>query len=194
MGLDMYLYRAEKNTADRHEPEFQFCECITCRPKYLWVEEEEIGYWRKANAIHGWFVRNLADGVDECQQIPVNVADLLRLQDDCKVALANKPDVLPSEDDEPAEVVTEVSAETSEQDVAKLLMDIFTVQKYEGEFTAKATEQDPLPPTGGFFFGSTVRDEWYYKDIEQTLDIVEQALSSAQFLDEDESIVYQASW
>lgn len=28
-----------------------------------------VGYWRKANAIHGWIVENCADGVDECQDI-----------------------------------------------------------------------------------------------------------------------------
>jgi len=192
MGLDMYLYRAEKNKYVHDNTEY--CDCLKCKPKYLWIEEEEIGYWRKANAIHGWFVRELADGVDECQQIPVSVADLLRLSADCKVALANKPDVLPSEDDEPAEVSTVVTEGQSDQDLAKMLMEIFTVQKYEGEFNKPASEDDPLPPTGGFFFGSTIRDEWYYKDIEDTLKIIEQALSAAQFLEDDETIIYQASW
>ena len=27
-----------------------------------------IGYWRKANAIHGWFVRECQEGIDECQE------------------------------------------------------------------------------------------------------------------------------
>ena len=27
---------------------------------------EEVGYWRKANAIHGWFVRNVQNGKDDC--------------------------------------------------------------------------------------------------------------------------------
>lgn len=27
---------------------------------------EEVFYWRKANAIHSWFVENLQDGVDNC--------------------------------------------------------------------------------------------------------------------------------
>ena len=30
--------------------------------------DNEIAYWRKFNALHGWFVKNLQDGVDECQQ------------------------------------------------------------------------------------------------------------------------------
>lgn len=60
MGLDMYLVDATGN---------------------------ELGYWRKANAIHGWFVRELAGGVDECQNIPVTRIDLERLQDACAAVL-----------------------------------------------------------------------------------------------------------
>lgn len=35
-----------------------------------------IGYWRKANAIHGWFVKNLGEGVDDCKEIFVEREDL----------------------------------------------------------------------------------------------------------------------
>jgi hypothetical protein len=35
------------------------------RVKYI---IEEVAYWRKANAIHDWFVKNCQDGVDECQE------------------------------------------------------------------------------------------------------------------------------
>ena len=45
MGLDMYLYRRIR------EP-----------------ENENIGYWRKANAIHAWFVDNVQGGTDACQE------------------------------------------------------------------------------------------------------------------------------
>ena len=27
---------------------------------------EEVGYWRKVNAIHNWFVKNVQDGIDDC--------------------------------------------------------------------------------------------------------------------------------
>jgi hypothetical protein len=30
-----------------------------------WIGKE-VGYWRKANHIHNWFVENVQDGVDEC--------------------------------------------------------------------------------------------------------------------------------
>jgi hypothetical protein len=39
-----------------------------------------IGYWRKANQIHAWFVRECGGGVDECQRIPVRDGKLRELK------------------------------------------------------------------------------------------------------------------
>jgi len=47
-----------------------------------------VGYWRKANAIHGWFVNELAGGVDECQDIYVPREKLVELRDLCKSAIS----------------------------------------------------------------------------------------------------------
>jgi hypothetical protein len=35
-----------------------------------------IAYWRKANQIHSWFVRNVQEGRDNCENYPVPVAKL----------------------------------------------------------------------------------------------------------------------
>jgi hypothetical protein len=48
-----------------------------------------MGYWRKSNMIHHWFVNNLADGVDECQPIYVNRKNLEDLKDLCITVVAN---------------------------------------------------------------------------------------------------------
>lgn len=47
-------------------------------------------YWRKANQIHGWFIDNLADGKDECQEIYVPHTALLELSNICKTLLDKK--------------------------------------------------------------------------------------------------------
>ena len=39
--------------------------------------EEELMYWRKANAIHKFFVDNAAHGVDDCQPVQVTL-DVLK--------------------------------------------------------------------------------------------------------------------
>jgi len=73
MGLDMYLTRVEKDYNGNETT-------------------SDVGYWRKANAIHNWFVQELADGVDECQEIKVTMEDLYRLRDLCKQLLKDRDD------------------------------------------------------------------------------------------------------
>ncbi len=46
-----------------------------------------IGYWRKANAIHGWFVENVQGGVDNCQSYYVSREQLVQLAEDCDAVL-----------------------------------------------------------------------------------------------------------
>lgn len=48
----------------------------------------EVGYWRKANAIHRWFVENCQDGKDECQLSNlINPEQLAYLSDLCQSVL-----------------------------------------------------------------------------------------------------------
>lgn len=49
-----------------------------------------LGYWRKANQIHQWFVDNVQSGVDECQESYVDREQLAKLRDVCKEVLADK--------------------------------------------------------------------------------------------------------
>ena len=55
MGLDMWLYEKQVN---------------------------EVAYWRKANAIHGWFVTNWGTE-DDCTPISVPKHGLIDLRDTC---------------------------------------------------------------------------------------------------------------
>ena len=50
----------------------------------------KVGYWRKSNQIHGWFVRELAGGVDERQDIDVSRRDLIALRDACGTVLLSR--------------------------------------------------------------------------------------------------------
>lgn len=45
---------------------------------------EDCGYWRKANAIHQWFVENCQDGNDDCRMYYVGQEKLEELLDICK--------------------------------------------------------------------------------------------------------------
>ena len=46
------------------------------RPRNISIE---VGYWRKANAIHKWFVDNCQDGIDDCREVYVGREDLEKL-------------------------------------------------------------------------------------------------------------------
>jgi hypothetical protein len=51
---------------------------------------KEVGYWRKANQIHNWFVKSCQGGVDECQLTEVNEGKLKKLLGICENLLAEK--------------------------------------------------------------------------------------------------------
>jgi hypothetical protein len=95
MGLDMYL---EKRTYVRqwsHQtPEEQYNvevtkggEPVKIDPKRVTYVIEEVGYWRKQNQIHQWFVENVQNGVDNCGEYCVSKAQLEELLDLCKKIL-----------------------------------------------------------------------------------------------------------
>lgn len=44
-------------------------------------------YWRKANAIHKYFVDKCGDGEDDCKPIYVSYDDLIELRDRCRLVL-----------------------------------------------------------------------------------------------------------
>ena len=46
---------------------------------YLYNKESEVGYWRKANQIHKWFVDNVQGGEDDCSPYPVTRDQLEKL-------------------------------------------------------------------------------------------------------------------
>lgn len=58
-----------------------------------------MGYWRKANQIHNWFVENVQDGEDNCGAYYVSREQLEQLKETCIEVLANKElaeELLPS--------------------------------------------------------------------------------------------------
>jgi hypothetical protein len=58
-------------------------------------------YWRKANAIHRWFVEKCQNGMDECQESdPISPEQLAKLVADCRGVLDNESradDLLPTQ-------------------------------------------------------------------------------------------------
>jgi hypothetical protein len=91
MGLDMYLnarrflWSAEDSLVDRLSSEFP--ELDGAKIKQVTAE---VGYWRKANAVHKWFVDNVQKGVDDCGTYEVSTEQLKELLDIINQVLSNK--------------------------------------------------------------------------------------------------------
>lgn len=92
MGLDMYL-RAKRYlwNNDTDQPIAKAVAEAIGRPD-LEVKEVSVmaGQWRKANAIHNWFVENVQDGEDDCRPYCLDSAILDELRDVCVRLLASK--------------------------------------------------------------------------------------------------------
>ena len=173
MGLDMYLRQREyysSHTFMREEDKEKFnrlAECVKATPTAespSITVDTTVAYWRKANAIHGWFVRELADGVDHCQEIEVSRGQLQSLLAQCKAV--------------------------------KATMD--RGKEASGKLTIPE-EDNPIPPTAGFFFGNTDDAEYYYEDLVDTIKKLETVLENTEPKPDAEpwdmpTFIYQASW
>lgn len=101
MGLDMYLYARKeifvggyidesKGTIKLELPEELKDFEDTWGHVLVRKTDYEIAYWRKANAIHKWFVENCADGIDNCREMWVGLDKLRELRNLCNRVLLNK--------------------------------------------------------------------------------------------------------
>jgi hypothetical protein len=198
MGLDMYLYAEKyisqvdyKNEGDdlRRFPRKEY-EDVMLNAGMTHLPSTDfggalvtkcVGYWRKANGIHGWFVR-FSGEPDKCQRIYLGIKDLTKLRDDCVNALANR--------DQATEPITStISLNGEGEDVVKAIMNEWENQKMRTN--TQVLDDDPLAPTEGFFFGNAVRDEWYYNDLEQTVELINALIACDNG---DYRYYYQASW
>jgi hypothetical protein len=97
MGLDMYLkgkrylrtYMEESEDAKIADSITQHFPEISSAGIKVTQVECELGYWRKANAIHAWFVRNVQNGVDECQESWLERSDLEKLLEAVNTVIEN---------------------------------------------------------------------------------------------------------
>lgn len=105
---------------------------------------EEVGYWRKANHIHKWFVDNVQDGEDDCNPYYVSKEQLRELLNLCK----------------------------------KIDKD-------------HSLAEELLPTQGGFFFGDTNYDDYYFQSIVDTITMLEKVVKES---DDNGSFYYQSSW
>lgn len=134
-----------------------------------------VAYWRKANAIHGWFVREVQDGQDDCKRYYVDAQQLTELRNLCQDIVDNVVTI-------EAQVVVGVKLYTKdggpvEEPILKPGQ-LIVNNNYAAE---------RLPFKEGFFFGSTEYNNFYLEYLRYTIE----ALSD---LDNYTEYYYHASW
>lgn len=138
---------------------------------------DQIGYWRKANQIHIWFVKNIQNGKDDCGDYEVSEQRLRELLELCK-EVCNKAVMT---------IAPVKNGYTFNENSER-------VYKYEdgAQIVNPEDIEDLLPSCGGFFFGNTDYDSYYMQDIYETIEILENALRETDF--ENEVVFYHSSW
>lgn len=113
MGLDMYIYNRKyvrnswNNNCDvtvtitgkDYDSNTKSFTPFEEKHKNVVYLIQEVGYWRKANAIHKWFVDNVCDGKNDCNPYYFNINKLQKLKDTCQSVLDNHdlaPTLLPT--------------------------------------------------------------------------------------------------
>lgn len=93
MGLDSYLYK-RKYINQPYSPTPVPPETVVLRGTPVRVDRltyaiEEVGYWRKFNALHQWFVTTVQSGADDCRDSPAfdrtTLEQLRNLLEQCRV-------------------------------------------------------------------------------------------------------------
>lgn len=182
MGLDMYLTRKVYVGAKYEHREVTGSVEVRIKDRPVDLDfnkiayiEEEAAYWRKANAIHVWFVKNVQGGNDDCKEYYVTKENMEEL----------------------LSVVTEVLQKSKlekgvVQNGAKLGESGWIPIMEAGEYVVNPeVARELLPTQSGFFFGSTDYDQWYIDDLKYTKEVLEGILSRE---DDDGEYYYQSSW
>lgn len=142
------------------------------KPERICYITEEVAYWRKANAIHRWFVDNVQDGEDDCGEYYVSHEKLAELVELCK-DVVSKAIMLEGEI---------VNGYTFDKNGKKPII-------VKGKNIVNKKEiASILPAQEGFFFGSTDYDEYYLEDMKRTVEILKPLLK------EKGDFYYHSSW
>ena len=186
MGLDMYLTKktyvknwGHMGEEDKHAVMVMkgWQPCSHVKPACVKYIEEEVGYWRKANAIHNWFVENVQSRNDDCGSYYVSQEQMQELLGRVNLVLEKS-----------------VIAPGMVKNGASLLEGEWKDNMEAGEgISNPEIAKEHLPAAEGFFFGSTDYDQWYIADLKTTKEILESALAEIN-AGADSEYYYNSSW
>lgn len=92
-NVDEFIDIEKSMSADEYKPAYaELNEIVIQRGNSFswWSIFEDIGYWRKANQVHNFFVQECQEGIDECQLSIITKDKLEDLLGRCKRAMKLK--------------------------------------------------------------------------------------------------------
>ena len=159
-----------------------------------------VAYWRKANAIHSWFVNNVQNGKDDCEEYEVSEGQLHELYDICK-------DIITKADGLKLSIPKKYWDKDWYKDMdkeiffnSKNLKKMFKSGIFNYVFDNRELKDyivDKLPPCKGFFFGSTDIDGNYLYDIVKTVFMLDDLFKTLEVENKNKeypALYYRASW
>ena len=184
MGLDMYLTRKlyVKNW-DFMKPEERHTITVlkggapvpAVKPERISEITEQVAYWRKANAIHQWFVDNVQDGKDDCGEYYVSREQLAVLRDLC-IQVLQSTQLAPAKINDGTTYYPDGRVEHCTKDGEAIV---------DPQAAAQL-----LPTSSGFFFGSTDYDQYYSQDVRETAEVLASLLAEP----DEGDFYYHSSW
>ena len=133
-------------------------------------------YWRKANAIHKWFVDNCQKGEDNCQPHLVRKNKIKELYEVCK-AITEHAELIHDK--------VQNGVELKDNEWQPIMEDGFRIKD-------TSLAETLLPTESGFFFGSTNYDQWYYEDVKRTYEKLGEIIEADEF--DEYNFYYESSW
>jgi hypothetical protein len=86
------------------------------------------------------------------------------------------------------------NVQNGEDDCGEYYVSHAKLKQLVNDCTLAITNKDPslIPPVGGFFFGGTDIDQWYWQDLKDTINQLQPIIDRPDF--ERLSFYYQSSW
>ena len=190
MGLDMYLERINRKATKYDDVDFWIekeeenntklyqelkpflvdrgGECY--RYKSL---SEEVGYWRKDNHIHNWFVQNVQEGIDDCAYHEVSAEQLERLKSVCKRLID-----LYSSTKYTDKLNCPNCGSPLVNESCKYCGTNFQFLYNNNNTDCSGYAKILLPRVSGFLFGEQEYNERYYSSLKYTLGVMNEALKT----------------
>lgn len=162
MGLDMGLMKKKKGRGNS--------------------KTVEIAYWRKANQIHNWFVKNVAksDPAEWDGEIEVTKEQLQDLLATCNTVLGK------------SKLVKAKIKNGTQMFQTKRGIRVKPFYEKGKKILFPRVAKKLLPTCDGFFFGNTDYDEYYIEDLKSTVEQLEKVLTETDF--DNYKVLYYAWW